>query len=194
MKPKLIILNGALGVGKSTLAEKYAAEHPLTLKLDIDEVRRWISHFREEKEISGPLAKKISGEMARVHLQAGYDVIISQIFTQSEPLENLENIARGCGANFYEFLLTTSKEDSIRRFIERGKAEGYPDGFRPGGLVTLGGKEKKLEQMYDDMMLLISKRQNIKSIESIEGDIEDTYSKLLEKLDSHASAERQKAG
>jgi predicted kinase len=180
MKPKLIILNGALGVGKSTLAEKYAEEHPLTLKLDIDEVRRWISHFREEKEISGPLSKKIAGEIARVHLQAGYDVVISQIFIQQEYLESLENITKESGADFCEFLLSIPKEDSIRRFIARGKASGYPDGFNPGGLVDLGGREKKLEQMYDDMMLMSSKRPNTKIIEAVEGDIQGTYTKLLE--------------
>lgn len=179
MKPKLISLNGALGVGKTTLAGKYAEEHPLTLKIDVDEVRRWISHFREEKEISGPLAKRIANEMARVHLQAGYDVVIAQIFIQEEPLENLEKVAQECGADFYEFLISTSKENSIRRFIERGKATGYPDGFSPGGLVTLGGKEKKLEQMYDDMMVVVSKRPNTKIIESIESDIEGTYRKLV---------------
>lgn len=182
MKPKLIILNGALGVGKSTIAEKYAEAHPLTLKLDIDEVRRWMSNFREEKEISGPLAKKIAGEMARVHLQAGYDVVIAQTFIQTDSLEDLEGIAHECEADYYEFLLSNSKEDSIRRFIERGKSQGYADGFSPGGLVTLGGKEKKLEQMYDDMMVMISKRPNTKVIESIEGDIEGTYDKLLESL------------
>lgn len=182
MKPKLIILNGALGVGKSTLSEKYAEAHPLTLKLDIDEIRRWISNFREEKDISGPLSKKIANEMARVHLQAGYDVVISQIFIHEEPLENLEKVARECGADFYEFLISISREDSIRRFIERGKAQGYVDGFSPTGLVTLGGKEKKLIQMYDDMMALISKRPNTKTIESLEGDIETTYSKLMEEF------------
>ncbi len=182
MKPKLIILNGALGVGKSTLAERYAEEHPLTLKLDIDEVRRWISHFREEKEISGPLAKKMAGEMAKVHLQAGYDVVISQIFIHQEPLENLKKIAKECDAEFYEFLLSIPKADSIKRFIARGKASGYPDGFRPGGLVDLGGREKKLEQMYDDMMLLVSRRPKTKIIESVKGDIKGTYKKLLDNL------------
>lgn len=182
MKPKLIILNGALGVGKSTIAEKYAEAHPLTLKLDIDEVRRWMSHFREEKEISGPLAKKIAGEMARVHLQAGYDVVIAQTFIQTGHLEDLEGIAHECEADYYEVLLANSKEDSIRRFIERGKSQGYADGFSSGGLVTLGGKEKKLEQVYDDMMVTISKRPNTKVIESREGDIEGTYNKLLESL------------
>ncbi len=180
MKPKLIILNGALASGKTSLAVKYAEGHPLTLKLDIDELRGRISHFREEKEISGTLSKKMAGEMARIHLQAGYDVIVSQIFTQRDPLENLETIANECGAHFYEILLSISKENSIKRFITRGKLEGYKDGFRPGGLVTLGGKEKKLEQMYHDMMTLVSQRSNVKILTSLEGDIEGTYQQLLE--------------
>ena len=182
MQPKLIILNGALGVGKSTLAEKYSANHPLTLQLDIDEVRRMISHFREEKEISGPLSKKIAGEMARTHLQAGYDIVISQIFIHENDLDNFKNIAQECGVKYFEFLLSISKKDSIQRFIERGKNAGYSDGFRPGGLVTIGGREKKLEQMYDDMMTMISKRSNTIIIESIEGDSESTYQKLMEYL------------
>ena len=120
--------------------------------------------------------------MARVHLQAGYDVVISQIFTQAEYIENLESIAKDCKADFFEILLAISKEDSIKRFVERGKLEGHQDGFRPGGLVTMGGKEKKLEQMYEDMMLMVSNRANTKIIESIEGDIAGTYNKLLESL------------
>jgi len=182
MKPKLIILNGALGVGKSTLAQRYAEEYPLTLSLDIDEVRRWISHFREEKEKSGPLAKKIAGEMARVHLKSGYDVIVSQIFCQQEPLQEFENIAQESGADFHEFLLSISKEDALKRFIKRGQSEGYLDGFKPGGLVDLGGREKKLEKMHDDMMLTVSQRPRTKIIESVDGDIQGTYTKLLESL------------
>ncbi len=113
MQSKLIILNGALGVGKSTLAQKYAEDHPLTLQLDIDELRRMISHFREEKDISGTLSKKIAGEMARTHLQAGYDVVISQIFIQEEHLNNFKNIAQECGIKYFEVLLSISKRDSI---------------------------------------------------------------------------------
>ncbi len=181
-KPKLIIINGALGVGKTTLAERYASGHPLTLQIDIDEVRRHISFWREEKEISGTLSKQIACEMARAHLLSFHDVVVSQIFTQSAYLEQLEAIAQACGAEFHEFLLFLPREEAVTRFVKRGQRKGYPDGFRPGGLVDLGGREKKVLQMYDDMMAMISQRPETKVIDSQEGEIVATYKTLIENL------------
>lgn len=181
MQPKCIILNGPLGVEKSTLATRYADEHPLTLKIDIDEVRRMISGYRERQDKSGPLSKKLAGEMMHAHLQEGHDVIISQIFTASEPIEKLRKIAHDCGADFYEFVLIAPKVEMIERFIERGKAAGYPDGFRPGGLVDINGREKKLEQLYDDMMASAEGREVI-FISSKKGDIDGVYREIVKHL------------
>jgi len=181
-KPKLIIINGALGVGKTTLAKRYASEHPLTLQIDIDEVRRQISSWREEKEMSGMLSKQIACEMARTHLLSLHDVVVSQIFIQSEHLEKLEAIAQACGADFHEFLLCIPREEAVTRFVKRGQAGGYPDGFRPGGLVDLGGREKKVLQMYDDMMAMIAQRPGTRVIDAQEGNREATYQVLLESL------------
>ncbi|WP_410647284.1 hypothetical protein [Amycolatopsis sp. cmx-4-54] len=36
--PRLSVLNGPPACGKSTLARRYAEEHPLTLNLDVDDV------------------------------------------------------------------------------------------------------------------------------------------------------------
>lgn len=37
--PRVIMLNGPPGCGKSTLARRYVGEHPFTLNLDIDRIR-----------------------------------------------------------------------------------------------------------------------------------------------------------
>ncbi len=132
----MIVINGALAAGKSTLAEKYAEEHPLTLKLDVDAVRRNISHFRDHAEESGTMAKALALGMAKVHLQAGHDVVIAQCYREAKHLEKLEKLAQEQKAEFYEFLLSLSKEESVARFIKRGQKEGHPDGFRPDGLVN----------------------------------------------------------
>lgn len=179
MKPKLIVINGPLGSGKSTLAQKYAEAHPLTLCLDIDDIWRHISHYRANSKESTHTAKKIAVEMARVNIQNGHDVVIAQIYRDVSYLEDLEKAAESCSANFYEILLHLEKDEAIKRFIDRGKAQGYTDGFRPGSSITLGGKEKKLEKMYDEMMAVVSKRpKTIKIVPTLD-DVEATYNEIL---------------
>lgn len=184
MKPKLIILNGAPGVGKSTLAEKYAGMHPLTLALDVDVIRRFISHYREQAQVSGKLSKNLALEMARAHLQSGYDVIIAQCYKKPENLGELEKLAHDCNVSFYEFLLSLPKEKAIARFIKRGQDEGTPDGFRPGGLVTIGGGATKLASMYDEMMAAVSRRPKTIVIEAVHSNVEGTYAELMKHLNS----------
>ena len=183
MKPKLIILNGPLGVGKSTVAKRYADDHPVTLFLDIDDVWAMLSHWREEKEVSAPLSKQMALEMARINLTAGNDVIIPQIIQTSELIDKFEKLSNECGAKFYEILLSVDKDEAIQRFIMRGKADGNESGFRPGGIIDKGGREKKLAQMYESMNEVASSRPQVIKIEPILGDIEGTYKEMLKAID-----------
>lgn len=183
MKPKLIILNGAPGVGKSTLAQKYADMHPLTLKLDVDVIRRFISDYREQFHESGRLSKTLALEMARTHLKSGHDVIIAQCYRRLENLEELEKLAQDCHVDFYEFLLSLSKEEVIARFIKRGQDEGASDGFLPNGLVTRGGGRPRLELMYDEVMATTSQRPKIIAIEPLLDNTEGTYRELIKHLE-----------
>ena len=179
---KLIIINGPLGSGKSTLAQKYAQGHPLTLQINVDTIRRMISFYREEKDLSGPLSKQLAVSMARTHLNEGYDVVISQIFYQPDVMQQCEHLCQETESDLYECVLTLSREESLRRFIERGIRDGHPDGFRPGGSVDIGGREKNVLELYDTLMQFISTRPNIIPIPSIDGEIEQTYQDLLSKI------------
>ena len=179
MKPKLIVLNGPCGIGKSTLAKRYGQDHPLTLQLDIDHVWSMLSHWREEKDASAPLSKLIAIEMARVSLEAGHDVVIPQIIQRAELAEGFMKLADTCNAEYIEILLLVKKEEAIRRFIKRGQENGYPTGFRPGSVLEASGGESKLSEMYDNMINAASGRQNIIKIEPTLGDVEATYSKML---------------
>lgn len=182
MKPRLIILNGPLGIGKSTLASKYADEHPITLRLDIDDIRTYISHWRDYDEQSADSSKKMALAMAKVHLSVGYDVVIPQIIRKAVLLESFEQVALEADADFKEVLLLVSKEEAVRRFKERSYAQGYETGFRPGGLIDTGGREKKLSTMYDDMISTTNKRPNTIIIEPEYGNIDSTYGELIERI------------
>ncbi len=179
MKPKLIILNGSLGIGKSTLAGRFADEHPNTLNLDIDEIRRYISHWREEAEQSATSSKQMALAMAKVHLGLGHNVVIPQIVRSIELFEAFEQVAKDANADYYEILLFTDKDEAIRRFKERSYAQGYESGFRPGGLIDRGGREEKLATMYDEMIEIADKRPKTAKIEVELGNADDTYAKIL---------------
>lgn len=174
--PKLIILSGPLGIGKSTIAAKYADHHPLALNLDIDDVRTHLGQWRERPEESAKQSKRMAEEMARINLLAGYDVIIPQIYRHEEYLVRLENVAAETKAKLIEVVLYVDKQEAVKRFMDRG-------GFHPGGLIDRGGGIKKLESMHDEMSDLIAKRPDTIKIEPAVGDIEGTYTKLLSTLE-----------
>jgi predicted kinase len=182
MKPKLILLNGPLGIGKTTLAKRYTEDRPLSLFLDIDDVRAMISHWREEKEVSAPLSKQMALEMARISLSAGHDVIVPQIIQSHELADSFAKLADECGAAFYEVLLSVPKDEAIRRFILRSKAAGYESGFRPGGIIDIEGREKKLAEMYDNMTEAANANPEIIRIEPVLGDIDSTYAEIVKSL------------
>ena len=73
MTPRLIVLNGPPAAGKSTLARRYAADHPLTLNLDVDRVRDLIGGWRDDPGAAGLLARSVAVAAARTHLLAGRD-------------------------------------------------------------------------------------------------------------------------
>lgn len=179
MKPKLIILNGPLGIGKSTLANRYAEDNPLTLRLDIDDIRTYISHWRERDEESANSSKKIALAMAKVQLGLGHDVVVPQIVRSVKLFEAFEQVANKTNANYYEIMLFTDKAESIRRFKERSYAQGYETGFRPGGLIDTGGREDKLSSMYDEMLETANLRPNTAKVEVVFGNVENTYAKVL---------------
>lgn len=179
---KLIVLNGPLGIGKTTLAKKYADNYPLTLSLDIDELRTWISHWRDYADASAYLSKNMAMEMARTSLQAGHDVVISQICRKPELLENLEEVSVASNSRFYEILLWDTKENATRRFIERGERSGKPGGFNPDGLIGRNGGISHVEKMYEEMMMTAKQRPKTITINSIENNPEATYKELVKQI------------
>jgi predicted kinase len=95
---RLIVLNGPAGCGKSTLAQRFADDHPLVLNLDIDRLRGMLGCWRDELALAGPIARTMALAVARVHLDSGRDVIVPQFLGRPEFLGQLEQLAREAGA------------------------------------------------------------------------------------------------
>lgn len=176
MKPKLILLNGNPGMGKSTLAERYASEHPLTLNLDVDRIWHMMGQWQSSLDETHRLKRKHSYALAESHLAEGYNVIVADLMESVTTPEKFERIAKIHGALFREVALVAEPADAIERCKARARSMGYEDGFRPGGVLDLNGREQKLIEMYQNMQEVTRLRPNTVQIEPLLGDIEGTTS------------------
>jgi predicted kinase len=71
----LLLINGAPGVGKSTLARRYADDHPLTLVVEIDAIRTQLGGWQTRDE-SRLIARELAIALIRAHLAAGHDIVV----------------------------------------------------------------------------------------------------------------------
>lgn len=172
MKPKLIIINGPCGVGKNTIAERYKGEHPETFIVDIDEIRRTIPNYRENREKSYEEACRLALNETEARLRDRLNVVIPNKIKRINVLDDFNRIADECDAEFCEFFLWTTKKDAIGRAIKRG--------FRPGSLL----QKDRLVKMYDELEETLKKRKNAFIVDSSDGEIEEVYSEVLQYLES----------
>lgn len=167
--PKLIILNGACGVGKNTIAQMYADDHPGTEILDVDEIRRTIPNYRENRVESGKESFRMAYKQASNKLANGHDVIIPSCVRWQDSFEAFEQAAKNVGAEFVELLLDLPKEAAIKRAVNRG--------FKPGGLLT----PDNLAPMYEEMMGAVEQRPHTIKIDA-SGDVDSTYQTVKSQL------------
>ena len=161
---RLIIINGPSGVGKSTIAERISHALPLSLLLDIDAQRRFISGYRELRKESYDLVFNFCLAAVDAHLRAGHDVIIEKIIRNDDSkLTELERIGQQHGAQVYELILNARKETVLRRAHERG--------FQEGGSLT----PEKAAQFWEEVQSLIPRRSNVHVIDTDQQTLEDTW-------------------
>jgi len=118
---RLIHLNGAPGIGKSSLARRYLDDHPLALLLEVDALRTSLGR-RSDHEESKVVARDLALALADRHFGAGYDVVVPQLLARPEFIEALEGVALRAGAGFIEVLLEVDLTVNIERFWARRSA------------------------------------------------------------------------
>lgn len=177
--PRLILLNGPPGCGKSTLARRYVEDHPLALDLDIDRVRDLIGGWRDQPGAAGLLARSVALAGARAHLLNGYDVVVPQVVARPAFIEQAEHLADEVGVAFHEVVLLDSPENALRRFLDRSRASVDPAHLDAHRMLEEQGGLAEFAAMYDRLLSVIRDRPATRVVHSEHGRIEESYRAFL---------------
>ena len=116
---RLVLLNGAPGCGKSTIAEALAQDRSMTLVLDIDRLKHSLGRWDEDPSASGMHARRLTLALASEQLRAGFDLVIGQYLARTPFIEDLERLAWRHGARFHEFVLDLDAATLAKRLGDR---------------------------------------------------------------------------
>ena len=180
---RLIHLNGPPGIGKSTLARRFADAHPGVLNCDVDVLRTMIGGWQSDFARAGALIRPAALAMIEAYLREGNDVVFPQMLINPNELARFERAATNVGAQFIERVLMDTAAASVARFHRRGQSEsGDPWHGQVRSIVAAEGGNTLLAQNHAGLQRLLTERPQAVSIMSSEGAIEQTYRSLIESL------------
>jgi len=187
--PTLLLLNGAPGAGKSTLARRWADTRPLSLVLDVDRLRALLGAWQDDVLAAGRRARRLAVAAAWAQLEEGGDVVVPQLLVRRELVEELDGLATAAGARLVEVVLTASAEDLADRLAHRvataaagaaGAAGSRPDGADPWSALEDGPPTvERLRVLADAVEALVATRPATHRVASVPGDVDATLARLV---------------
>ena len=170
---RLILINGAPGSGKSTVASELAARHRMMLALDVDVLKHSLGRWAEDTTESGLQARRLALAATREHLKAGYDVVLGQYLSRVEFIEALEALAVEQRAQFHEFVLTLSVRDLAARLAQRQAAPSRPEHAINNRLVV----SSHAEELVASLAGILEHRTNATGVDAT-GSPNDTVARI----------------
>lgn len=172
--PTLLFINGPVGVGKTTIAQRYVDEHRLSLLLSEDHLVGSMGQWLANEAVARELAFQHLILIAAHHLRAGYDVVVPFLMTNAAQAQKLQDMALQNGAAFFECALLISKEEMIERAISRGTWG------EPGSPPLTKEDVPILTDLFDRFSSALNERPDSIRIISKRDDIDGMYKKLME--------------
>ena len=175
-QPRLLHLNGSPGIGKSTLARRYADERPGVLDADIDLLRMLVGGWQDDFVATGKILRPAATALIGAHLSSGRDVVLPQMVARSSEIERLRSAATAAGATYLQVMLVDDRDAAIARFHRRTGEGPLLDHVRE--VVARDGGDRFLAMLHDGLTTL-SRRDGVVVVRSVEGDLDGTYARVL---------------
>ncbi|WP_343908761.1 AAA family ATPase [Nocardioides aquiterrae] len=179
---RLIHLNGPPGVGKSTLARRYVADHPGTLNCDVDVLRSLVGGWEADFVGAGALIRPAALAMIEAYLGTGQDVVLPQMLIRPTELARFEGAASAANAEFVERFVMDERDAVVARFHRRGDSDPAPWHRQVREIVAGQGGDEHLLRCHDALERLLAERPQAVAIVSRDGAVEATYRALLDSL------------
>jgi predicted kinase len=180
---RLIHLNGPPGIGKSTIARRYVADHHGVLNCDIDVLRTLIGGWSADFGTAGALIRSAALAMIEAYLRTGHDVVLPQMVLDPGQLARFESCAENAGAQFIERFLMDDAEVAVARFSRRGASTpDDPWHSQVRAIVAADGGDDALLRCHSALTRLLAERPDAQVIPSSEGAVDATYARLLTSL------------
>jgi predicted kinase len=177
--PRLVVLNGAPGAGKSTLARRLAEETPLALALDVDQLKQALGKWQSDTALSGLHARRLALALVAEQLDGGHDVLVGQYLARTAFLEQLEAEAGRAGADWWEILLDVDEETLRDRLSARAAHPERPEQAVNARLVGPEDASRLLASLDG----VRARRPRMRSVDA-RGDLEATAAAVRRMLDA----------
>ncbi|EON23442.1 MULTISPECIES: AAA family ATPase [Nocardioides] len=138
----LLHLNGAPGVGKSTIAERLVATRPGWLNCDIDFLRALMGGWRDDYVGAGARIRPLARELMAAQLATGRGVVLPQLIMEDRELSQFRSLATVCGVPYVHVYIEAPDEELAMRWQRRSDKQWVSASQRI--LRSLGGTEAVL--------------------------------------------------
>jgi predicted kinase len=172
--PLVLHLNGAPGVGKSTLARRWADEHPGTLLLDVDVLRTWVSGWRDDFAATGQTIRPVALAMLTAYVEQERPIVLPQLLADPAELDRFRTAADRAGGRWLSVLVEA--DDAQARFAARETDEPHLEAVHR--LVEDAGGDH-LTAYVEQLEALADTLPGMVRLPTVTGDVAGSYAALV---------------